>query len=137
MKKYPALRFFAAVCFVVGVIAILLGLLLMFIGFVSGHDAVSSSASPFALAAGYGMFAGSLLLILMGIGLLAIAESIKVFIDIEENTRETKDEIVIFARATKSCLISPPPATSPLHCAKCGTANSLGSKFCENCGAAL
>ena len=101
MRKYPALRFIAALYFAFGIVVTLFGLFCFLIAFTVGHSPVGDPPVSYysAAAASYAGFAAGIVCLLIGVGLIAFSESIKVFIDIEDNTRETLEAINLWRQA--------------------------------------
>lgn len=135
--KYPVLRIFANIAIVVGWITVVLGVIALLMVFANNNvPAQQNDLSGFATTASHyvaWIVAGALFVI--GLNLIIIGETIKVFLDTEENTRGTRDEIIALRVALTSA--AAPPVAGPPTCASCGTVNPTGSRFCENCGKGL
>lgn len=144
MYKYPVLRTLAFIARVFGWIAIAIGALYFLLCLLSVLGIFSAPGQPesqgqSALTAIL-QFAAALFIGAFGLWLVILGEMIQVFLDIEENTRDSVTklravEAAIAGNASARLPRDTPPA--PPTCASCGAKNEIGSKFCEQCGRAL
>jgi len=143
MSKYPVLRTLAFIARVSGWIAIALGgfvlLLGLFHGDVSQTNPFGSSSGSQAVVERIVACVVAIVIAGFGLWLVIIGELIQVFLDIEENTRETALGLRTFKveAGNGAALPLQENASSSQTCSSCGTENERGSKFCEQCGKAL
>ncbi len=93
MKKYPALNTIAVLVGIFARIVIGISILSMLCG-----GALSFTDYSFSRLAGLMLLGGGLAGIVFGFFLLVYAESIKVVVDIEANTRESADALALIAK---------------------------------------
>src|SRR5690242_19070666 len=86
MSKYPVLGTLASIARALGWIAIILGGIVLLVS-LSGLSSASSSPSGFM--GGILGFVVAIVIAGFGLSLVIVGELIQVFLDIEENTRET------------------------------------------------
>lgn len=145
MPKYPVLRTWATILRVIGWFLLIVGALIFLIGLISKLNTSPGdvSAGILYIAGTLGMM-GGMAVMSVGIGFIVYGEIIGVFLDIEENTRETRDATLALTRSLQSATgtaqtvalsAAPPPPPMPPKCGRCGAVNAIDSKFCESCGA--
>lgn len=132
-RNYPALTFISGLYKVLAYIAFGSAILIPLIIFIGVNNDNSIISGIGAISALY-IF---LVCAFAGIFSLAIAEVIKLFIDIEENTRETavNSNRINDILNTKQRLES--ESLNQSYCPNCGKANSSNSTYCEKCGQKL
>lgn len=133
-RNYPALIFISGLYKVLAYIAfgasILVPLIILNIGANNNNSIISgiSAMSAFYIFLAFA-FAGTFS--------LAIAEAIKLFIDIEENTREAAVNSI---RINESLNTNQKLKSEPLnqsYCSNCGKSYSSNDTYCESCGQKL
>jgi hypothetical protein len=144
MYKYPVLRTLALVARVCGWIAIVIAGLLCLLAIFGSSDV--SQNNPLGSSSGNDAIVRILLVVValviagFGLWLVILGEMIQVFLDVEENTRDSVTRLraveAAIAGTTPGRLPHETPPTSPT-CPSCGAKNDSGSKFCEHCGKAL
>jgi zinc-ribbon domain len=125
-----------------GWIAIAIGALLFLLSLLSVLGVTSSdqlaqaqSALVVVLA-----FAAAIFIVVFGLSLVIFGELIQVFLDIEENTRDSVTKLRALQTeiaGNTSARLPHDAQPAPPTCSSCGAKNEIGSKFCEQCGRAL
>ena len=124
--KYPALRiisgFYKALAEIIAALSIIIPIYLLSVG--NQYNDSSNIISNISSISATSIFIGG---IITATVLFAIAESIKVFIDMEENTRNA-------ASILKDYCIQNIKEESKIFCENCGKVVAKDDKHCANCG---
>ena len=139
MPRSPVLRTLAFIARVLGWIVIVLGALSFLVSLLSLLGISSSQGgSPLVVIL---VFSAEILIAAFGFSLIIFGEMIQVFLDTEENTRDSATRLRALgppgeAPGRPSYVNAPMPPPPPT-CPSCGAHNETGAKFCEQCGKPL